>query len=158
MCSAKLGNELAAVRFRGYEARDFPWLCQLDALCFAPGIAYTPEEIAGALLQFHTFGIVAEHDDEVVAFILAGRTRKSVGHIITIDVNPDWRGIGVGAQLMEMAETRLAAQGAERVLLEVSTANETAIAFYRRRGYGRERLIRGYYRDGSDAYRMEKAL
>ena len=147
----------AAIHFREYEDRDFPWICKLDALCFVPGIAYSPEQIACALLQRGTFAAVAEHDGEVIAFVLAGRTRAG-GHIITIDVHAAWRRQGVGERLMQIAEERLERQGARRVVLEVSTANEAAIAFYRKRGYGGERLLRRYYNDGSDAWRMEKAF
>ena len=146
------------IRFRDFEPADFLRLCELDQICFAPAIAYTPEEIAAALYQPHTFALIAERDAHVVAFVLAGRTRKLVGHVITIDVHPDCRGRGIGTRLMEMAEARLAQQGAQRAVLEVSTGNAVAIAFYRARGYAGERLLRRYYRDGSDAWLMEKAL
>jgi ribosomal-protein-alanine N-acetyltransferase len=158
MHSAEASNELRSVSFREYEERDFPFLCRLDTICFAPGIAYEAEEIAAALMQPTTFAIVAEKGDEIIAFILAGADRGGGGHIITIDVHPEWRSRGVGMQLMAKAEVRLAQQLARRVVLEVSVANAPAIAFYQRLGYSRERLLRHYYRDGSDAYRMGKAL
>lgn len=59
---------------------------------------------------------------------------------------------------MDLAEQRLKQQGALRVILEASTQNESALAFYRQRGYVQKHLLQDYYRDGTDAYLMEKTL
>jgi ribosomal protein S18 acetylase RimI-like enzyme len=59
---------------------------------------------------------------------------------------------------MDTAEARLARQNVTSVALEVSAANDSAIAFYKGRGYETQRPLRRYYQDGSDAYRMEKVL
>ncbi|MBI2819608.1 MAG: ribosomal protein S18-alanine N-acetyltransferase [Acidobacteria bacterium] len=149
--------EPLAVRFREYEARDFPSLCRLDQMCFPPAIAYDPEEIAAALVQPHTFCVVAEQDEQVVGFILLNY-RRTVGHIITIDLHPDYRRRGLGSRFMKMAEQHLAELGVRRVVLEVATNNDAAIAFYRARGYSTQRILPHYYRDGTDAYMMEKVL
>jgi ribosomal-protein-alanine N-acetyltransferase len=150
------------VRFRDYEARDFPRLCELDRLCFPLEIAYAPEEIAAALAHPRTFAVVAESptatEDSVIGFVLASRDRASLGHIITIDIHADFRRRGIGERLMEMGEQRLASVGARRVVLEVAIDNEPAIAFYQARGYANRRTLPRYYRDGSDAYLMEKLL
>ncbi|HEY7679017.1 MAG TPA: GNAT family N-acetyltransferase, partial [Terriglobia bacterium] len=105
-----------------------------------------------------TFAVVAEQDEEVVAFVLVSRRRRLLGHIITIDVHPEFRRRGIGAHLMEMAEQRLRKEGATRVVLEVATHNQPALAFYGARGFVQQRVLPRYYRDGSDAYLMEKAL
>ena len=145
------------MRFRKYEARDFPILCQLDQTCFPPAIAYDPEEIAAALVQPRTFCAVAEQDEQVVGFILLDY-RRTVGHIITIDLHPDYRRRGLGNRFMEMAEQHLAKLGVQRVVLEVAANNDAAIAFYRAQGFSTQRLLPHYYRDGTDAYLMEKVL
>jgi ribosomal protein S18 acetylase RimI-like enzyme len=44
------------------------------------------------------------------------------------------------------------------VILEVAVSNEHALAFYHSRGFFRRRLLPRYYRDGTDAYLLEKAL
>jgi ribosomal-protein-alanine N-acetyltransferase len=130
----------------------------LDRLCFPEAIAYTPEEIALALVQRGAFAFVAEVDERVVAFILAYQKKPLIGHIVTVDVHPDFRRQSIGYHLMERAEQRLRERGAVRIILEVSVANDTALRFYEKRGYLRQKLLRHYYADRSDAYLMEKTF
>ena len=155
-----------SVRFRNYEPRDFPHLCELDRMCFSEQIAYSPEEIAAALFDPRSFAIVAVDAAEdpaapgrpVIGFILASRDRASRGHIITIDIEASHRRKGIGGELIGRCEQRLAALGAGRVVLEVAQDNTAAIAFYTARGYIRQRSLPHYYPDGTDAYSMSKEL
>jgi ribosomal-protein-alanine N-acetyltransferase len=130
----------------------------MDRMCFPEGIAYAPEEIALALAQRGAFSCVAEVDERVVAFILAYQKKPQIGHIVTLDVHPDFRRQSMGHHLMDRAEERLRGRGANRVILEVAVSNETAQRFYEKRGYLRQKLLRHYYADKSDAYLMEKKL
>ena len=50
------------------------------------------------------------------------------------------------------------ADGAERMLLEVSAANAAAVAFYDAQGFARIDVRRRYYRDGSDALVLARPL
>ena len=151
-------NEAASFRTREYRPGDFPTLCLLDQMCFPEGIAYTPEEIALGLAQPGAFVLVAEVENQVVAFLLAYQKKRPVGHIVTIDVHPDFRQRGIGDQLMELAEQRLRRGGAMRIVLEVSVENDPALQFYAKLGYLTRRLLPHYYRNESDAYLMEKRL
>jgi len=155
--STERQGEPRAVRFREYEPRDFERLCVLDRMCFPPAIAYDPEEIAAALIQPRMLCLVGEQNAEIVGFILLD-WRRTVGHIITIDLHPDHRRRGLGSTFLKMAEQRLKRQGVRRVVLEVATTNEAAIAFYHVQGFVMQRLLRRYYRDGTDARLMEKAI
>lgn len=53
-------------------------------------------------------------------------------HVRQVVVEPEWRGIGVGALLMELIEKRLAARGFDEIYLH---ARESAEGFYRHIGY-----------------------
>jgi ribosomal-protein-alanine N-acetyltransferase len=143
---------------REYRPSDFPQLCAIDRLCFPDAIAYTPEEIALGLAQPGAFALVAEAQEQVIAFVLAQAKRRRLGHIITIDVRREFRRQRLGRKLMGLAEERMRQSGVTRVGLEVSTQNEHAIRFYQQLGYAAKRNLPGYYPDGSDAYLMEKAL
>src|SRR3989304_6185828 len=114
---AMLSNETPSFPIREYRPSDFPDLCALDQLCFAEGIAYTPEEIALGLTQPGAFALVAEAQNQVVAFVLAYQKKPRLGHIVTIDVHPDFHRRGIGNQLMALAEHRLKQRGATRVVL-----------------------------------------
>lgn len=158
MPSAMTLDDASPFRVREYTPSDFPHLCTIDRLCFPEGIAYTPEEIALGLAQPGAFALVAVLREGVIGFVLADQKRRSLGHIITIDVRPEFRSQGVGNQLMPLTERRLQQRGALRVVLEVAVQNESAIRFYKKRGYAIRRLLPSYYRDGSDAYLMGKTL
>jgi ribosomal-protein-alanine N-acetyltransferase len=127
-------------------------------MCFPEGIAYVSEDIALALAQRGAFACVAAVDERVVAFILAYQKKTQIGHIVTLDVHPDFRRQSIGHHLMERAEGRLRQRGATRIILEVGVTNETAQRFYEKRGFLRQKLLRHYYADRSDAYLMEKPL
>lgn len=130
----------------------------MDRLCFPEAVAYTPEDIALALIQRGAFAFVAEAEERAVAFVLAYQKKPLLGHIVTLDVHPDFRRQSIGYHLMERAEQRLRDRGAARIILEVGVQNETAWRFYEKRGYLRQRLLRHYYADRSDAYLMEKTI
>src|SRR3989338_7148422 len=134
-------NEKPFPRIREYRSEDFPSLYALDRLCFPESIAYTPEEIALGLAQRGAFAWVAEIEERVVAFVLAYQKKPLIGHIVTLNVHPDFRRQSIGCHLMDQAEQRLRERGAARIILEVGVQNDTALRFYETRGYLRQRLL-----------------
>ena len=130
----------------------------MDRLCFPEEIAYTPEDIALALLQRGAFAFVAKADERAVAFVLAYQKKPLIGHIVTLDVHPDFRRQSIGYHLMDRAEQRLRERGAERIILEVGVRNDVALRFYEKMGYVNKCLLPHYYADRSDAYLMERML
>ncbi|MFB6079915.1 MAG: GNAT family N-acetyltransferase [Haloferacaceae archaeon] len=62
--------------------------------------------------------------------------QETIGEIEWIHVHPEERGEGVGARLLQRAETTMTVQGAERLRGRVLAANETGEAFYEEHGYG----------------------
>jgi ribosomal-protein-alanine N-acetyltransferase len=146
------------VTIRDYRPDDFPALCEIDRLCFPPGIAYSAEDIAMSLLESGVFVVVGEDDGHTAGFILARSERGGRAHIITIDVVEQYRRSGLGTLLLEEAHRRLQAAGARRVVLEVSVENAPAQAFYRKHGYEVSRRLKRYYQDKEDAWQMVKAL
>lgn len=78
-----------------------------------------------------------------------------VGHIVSIAVKPEYRGMGIGRSLMEAAIKALRERyGVKYVYLEVRVSNTGAIRFYERLGFRIVKRVGGYYRDGEDAYIM----
>ena len=64
----------------------------------------------------------------------------SRGVIRHLWVREDRRDEGIGSELLDAAEQRLAERGIEQVSLEVLAENEAARRFYRERGYRTHRL------------------
>jgi ribosomal-protein-alanine N-acetyltransferase len=142
---------------RDYTSADFEEIWILDQICFNRGIAYTRSELRGFLLSPSAVTIVAEREGRIVGFILADRN-KSRGHVITIDVHPDHRRLGLATILMHTIEQRLRECGVTEVRLEVAVDNAPALAFYKRHGYGVLRSIPRYYNNSVDALLMRKTM
>ncbi len=85
-----------------------------------------------------------------------GEERRA--HITTLAVHPAWRRQGWGRRLLRRAMEAARPYAPRRIVLEVRTTNETAMALYRSERFTIARRLRRYYRDGGDAYLMEKVL
>ncbi len=73
----------------------------------------------------------------------------------TIGVRPARQGRGIGRALLRHL---ISAAGARRILLEVRTDNDPAIALYESEGFGRLAVRRRYYQpSGADAYTMARS-
>lgn len=145
---------------RAAEDRDFPALLAIDAACFNPAIRYAQRELRQFMAVRGAFTLVAETaatPATAAGFILAVGDARG-GHIITIDVLPAFRRSGLGRQLLEAAEARIAKQGAKHVQLEAAVDNSAALAFYRRQGYRAVATLPGYYPGGLDGWRLVKGL
>ncbi|MGH2521165.1 MAG: ribosomal protein S18-alanine N-acetyltransferase [Anaerolineales bacterium] len=71
-------------------------------------------------------------------------------HISTIAVHPDWRGRGVGEQLL-VAVLRSAVQlNATQATLEVRVSNAAAQNLYRKYGFAEAGYRKRYYRDNNE--------
>lgn len=65
--------------------------------------------------------------------------------LMNIAVKPTAQGGGLGARLLDAVMTRVADQGARRLLLEVRESNAPALALYRRFGFVDDGRRRDYY-------------
>jgi aminoglycoside 6'-N-acetyltransferase len=109
----------------------------------------TPEDSAASRNYWHTRqprdqGLVADVDGVLVGMIELWLRRPSdtrgaripkLDADLGIVVAPDWRGQGVGTALMLAAEDWARSQGAERMILDLSSANTGALRLYERLGY-----------------------
>ncbi len=78
--------------------------------------------------------------------------------IITIDVAPGFRRLGVGRLLMGQIEDRIKGMGADWLRLEVAENNSAAREFYLGLGFLALGRIPDYYQGSVDAIVMEKKL
>jgi ribosomal protein S18 acetylase RimI-like enzyme len=86
------------------------------------------------------------------------RADSPAARLYSIAVAPEARGRGLGAALLQAVEHAARDRGAAALRLEVSVRNKTALALYRKSGYGILGRAPQYYEDGSDAWRLEKPL
>jgi [ribosomal protein S18]-alanine N-acetyltransferase len=149
------------IRLRDGVEADADRLFELDRICFDAGIAYSLREFRWLLRSQKTLCIVAEDDGVLAGFAMAQESmiRKSRGgHIVTIDVAPDFRRRGIGRLLMERIEKRQRAEGSGWLRLEVAVNNSAAYEFYLQLGFTAIGQIPDYYHGDVDAIVMEKGL
>jgi [ribosomal protein S18]-alanine N-acetyltransferase len=154
-------DDSAGVVIRDYRRADLEAIFQLDQICFAAEFRFERESmrrfaearVAVALVAEGGAGVLAGFVIVHVERVLAAR----IGYVVTLDVAPEFRRIGLAGALMEAASRRVVAEGGHRMELHVYVGNAEAIRFYESRGYVRVGLERGFYGGQLDAfvYRVE---
>lgn len=147
---------------RPFHSDDLPKLFELDQLCFRPGIAYSQDELREFISHPAAIIVVAEDfQSKIVAFAVLELYRKRkriIGHIITLDVHPDYRRLGLGRQLMAVLREIGERSGTTLMSLEVAIDDEGAQAFYSRLGFITVGKLKNYYLHRIDALSMELAI
>jgi ribosomal-protein-alanine N-acetyltransferase len=122
------------------ESFEFPWL---------------EEDFIRCLQQRNCIGMVAEHDDQVVGFMIY-ELHKSRLHILNFSVSARYRRRGIGSQMVAKLVSKLSQQRRTRIVLEVRETNLPAQLFFQRNGFKAMTVLRGFYDDTpEDAYVME---
>lgn len=133
--------------------QDLPVLAALEAELFGPDAwdaAALGAELGGPGRRFVVAGV-----DELWGYAIS----MSLGDVVDlqrIGVRPTRQRSGVAAALLGDLVAHPGEAG--RMLLEVSAANRAAIDFYVHSGFHQIAVRPGYYRDGSDALVMLRAL
>jgi ribosomal protein S18 acetylase RimI-like enzyme len=83
-----------------------------------------------------------------------GKAAANRAELVSIAVDPKHRGKGIASALMDSTLRRLRRRGVVRLLLMVKVTNRVAIRFYEKYGFCKSRIVRGYYEDGADGWRM----
>jgi [ribosomal protein S18]-alanine N-acetyltransferase len=141
---------------RGLEALDWwdiPALVELERTLFDGDSPWSAEMFWSELAEGNHY--VVHRDD---AGTIDGYAGLAVvgddAEIRTIGVHPGRQRRGIGRELLR---NLISASGARRMLLEVRTDNESAIALYESEGFRRLGVRRRYYQpSGADAYTMAR--
>ncbi|MDV3103000.1 ribosomal protein S18-alanine N-acetyltransferase [Thermococcus waiotapuensis] len=143
---------LAMVVIRPVKLFDIPEIMRIERESFSE--AY-PRGLFLVFLENNpdTF-LVAEYNGKVIGYVMAYLRPDLEGHIMSIAVDPAYRGNGIGSALLTEAIERLIQKGARYIGLEVRVSNERAIGLYERFGFRKVKRVIGYYSDGEDAYYM----
>jgi ribosomal-protein-alanine N-acetyltransferase len=123
-----------------HASQEFPW-CE--------------EEFLRVLRQRNCIGMVAEHGERVVGFMIY-ELHKTKLHVLNLAVHADYRRQGVGRQMVAKLAGKLSSHRRTRIVLHVRETNLHAQLFYRVQGFRASEVVRTYYEDtGEDAYVMQ---
>jgi len=144
---------------RAASTHDLDSLCTIEKVSFEAE-AFTRQQIASLLTDCDTVTLVATSNDRVIGFIIGTlytERNTLVGHILTIDVLPDFRRRKVGTELLLEIEKLFKRKGAKTCRLEVREDNQTALSMYRTLRYRPVAKLENYYGE-KHGLRLTKTL
>ena len=146
-------KEQVRVHIRWMIRRDMPEVLQTEQESFE--FAWTEEDFLRCLRQRNCIGMVAEHGEKVVGFMIY-ELHKAKLHILNFAVHAAWRRLAVGSQMVQKLISKLSSHRRTRITLEVRETNLPAQLFFRKQGFKATRVLRSYFEDsGEDAFQME---
>jgi ribosomal-protein-alanine N-acetyltransferase len=137
--------------------RDFPEVLAVEAASFE--FPWRMEDLVECLRQLSVTGVVAEHNDRIVGFMVYDGDHAKL-QLLTLAVAPEFRRRGVGAQMVAKLIRKLAGEQT-RILTEVRETNLPAQMFLRACDFRAVSVLRDFYdRKGvsEDAYLMQYRL
>lgn len=102
--------------------------------------------------------MVAENNREIIAVLVGILQFPKEAKILVFAVDENYRNRGIGSFMLKEFIKRSLLQESKIISLEVRIQNERGIRFYQRFGFEISHLIKHYYKDGGDAYLMQKFL
>ena len=152
MNAGRTEKEQARVHIRWMIRRDMAEVLQAEQLSFE--YAWTEEDFLRCLRQRNCIGMVAEHGEKVVGFMIY-ELHKNKLHILNFAVHPAWRRMAIGGQMVAKLISKLSSHRRTRITLEVRETNLAAQLFFHRQDFKAVRVLRSFYEDsGEDAFLM----
>ena len=136
-------RDMADVLRIEHESFEFPW---------------TEEDFLSCLRQRNCIGMVAEHEQKIVGFMIY-ELHKSKLNILNFAVGDETRRSLVGTQMVQKLVDKLSQQRRNEIILEVRETNLSAQLFFSNHGFRAVSILRGHYDDTTeDAYIMRYRL
>ena len=135
---------------------DAPGIAALDKVLFDVE-AWSLPSVVGEISGEGRFAVVAVSDGELLGYAMTMRADEVVD-LQRIGVLTSEQRKGIAHRLLAAALDQARADGGHLMLLEVSSTNKAALAFYAAEGFVEIDRRRRYYRDGSDGLVLRKSL
>lgn len=146
-------KEELRVHIRWMIRRDMPEVLAIEAESFE--YPWMEEDFIRCLKQRNCIGMVAEHEERVVGFMIYELAKTRI-HVLNFAVAADARRLGVGTQMVAKLIGKLSIQRRCRITLEVRETNLDAQLFFRTNGFRAVSVLREFYADTpEDAYLMQ---
>jgi len=134
-------------------------LYEIEKQCFEQE-AFTKQQLAYFLTDYNTVGLVARVNSELAGFAIAQvnvERNTLFGHILTVNVAPAYRRMGIAQELLSEIEKILRGKGARECRLEVREDNVAALNLYHKLGYSKVAKLEKYYGTADGLY-LRKTL
>lgn len=139
-------------------------LQDLDVLVEIENAAFTTDRFTRRSFRYLLTRAKAEtlvyvrHNQVIGYVMLLFHSGISMARLYSLAINPDYRGQGIGRELMKVAEQTALEHDAIILRLEVRPDNDAAIQLYQQEGYRQFGRTPDYYEDHMEALRFEKRL
>lgn len=144
---------VAPVHIRWMIRRDMPEVLTIEGRSFE--FPWSEEDFVRCLRQRNCIGMVAEHHERVVGFMIYELHRNRL-HILNFAVHAEFRRRHVGEQMVRKLVSKLSPQRRNKIMLEVRETNLPAQLFFRDMGFKAISLLKDFYEDTTeDAYLMQ---
>jgi len=140
------------VQIRWLIRRDMPEVLAIEQASFRQ--PWSEETFLGHLRQRNCIGMVAEHNQQIVGFMIY-ELHKARLQLLNFATGVDFRRLDVGLQMVNKLVDKLSQQRRQEILLEVRESNLEAQLFFKAQDFQAVRVIRAHYDDTTeDAYVM----
>ena len=144
------------VHIRWMIRRDMPEVLAIEHASFE--YPWCEEEFLRVLRQRNCIGMVAEHGERIVGFMIYELHRNKI-HVLDFATHHEFRRRGVGRQMVAKLVGKLSSQRRNRIALYVRETALAAQLFFRVSGFRATEVVREHYLDtGEDAYLMHYHL
>jgi len=159
--SSALASALGDVTLRAYTPADLDSLYQMDVVCFEKPFRFSKRDMRRFAEARKAQVLIAEADEKLAGFSIVHLERRGgecAGYLVTLDIAPAFRRLGLAHLLMTQAEGNARDAGCGAMLLHVFTENMGAIALYEKLAYERLHLAADFYGAGRHAWVYRKRL
>lgn len=146
-------QEQLRVHIRWMIRRDMAEVLQIENEGFE--FPWSEEDFIRCLRQRNCIGMIAEHEDHVIGFMIYELHRTRL-HLLNFAVAKELRRRRVGSQMLAKLLAKLSTQRRTRIALEVRETNLPAQLFFRSMDFRAVSVLRDFYDDTTeDAYLMQ---
>ena len=144
------------VHIRWMIRRDMPEVLAVEHASFE--YPWCEEEFLRVLRQRNCIGMVAEHGERVVGFMIY-ELHKNKLQVLDFATHPEFRRMGVGHQMLAKLVGKLSSHRRTRIVLHVRETNLCGQLFCRIEGFRAQEVVREHFADtGEDGYLMSYLL
>lgn len=144
------------VHIRYMIRRDMPEVLEIEHGSYE--FPWSEEDFVRYMRQRNVIGMVAEHDDQIVGFMIYELHKKRV-HPLSVAVHPDWRRRNIGTALIDQLKAKSCKERRHKIVMEVRETNLTGQLFLKSVSFRAVAVVPGGWDfTADDAYVMKYSI